>query len=98
MFMLLRNVCEFQQMFRSNFLFVFLKRVEFKKIIIWKIVHVAKYIWHFIVICFLKSSKKSFESDVALDSVGGNLPPRTPMGTEPLSGSAGGGGRAKSGP
>src|SRR3954471_12177058 len=29
--------------------------------------------------------------------VGGNLPPRTPMGTKPLSGSAGGGGRAKSG-
>src|SRR3954465_15815786 len=30
-------------------------------------------------------------------SVGGNRPPRTPMGTEPLLGSAGGGGCAKSG-
>src|SRR3954462_12554758 len=29
--------------------------------------------------------------------VGGNRPPRTPMGTEPLLGSAGGGGCAKSG-
>src|SRR4051812_44477879 len=32
-----------------------------------------------------------------LTGVGGNRPPRTPMGTEPLLGSAGGGGCAKSG-